>query len=122
MKRWYLFLFLLMGMNFCNSDKRSSSIPIEKLGNIMADIYTLQAIYEPMPSSVKDSMLNKSKLDILNRYQVTDSLFNNALNYYNKNPEELVLLEKRIKIILLHKIEVDSIQKDFKKALIDSLN
>ncbi|MEO6190746.1 MAG: DUF4296 domain-containing protein [Saprospiraceae bacterium] len=122
MKFWYLFLFLVLAMNFCTSDKSSSSIPLEKLGDIMADIYNMQAVYESLPSSVKDSMVNKSKLDILNRYQVTDSLFNISLNDYNKNAKALIKLEKRIKLILLQKIEVDSIQKEFKKTLIDSLN
>ncbi len=98
MYKFYLSLFIIIAA--CQSVPSKNYIPNDKMAEILADLYYLDAAFEPLSLHVRDSIIQSNRWKILEKHQVTDSDFIQTSIYYKNQKTELDKIELRVKELL----------------------
>ncbi|MEP7197360.1 MAG: DUF4296 domain-containing protein [Saprospiraceae bacterium] len=106
-----LFPFLLFLIIICCRKQADSQVlSTDQISDILVDVYYLEAAYEKLPPIVKDSMFRSAKLEILKKFNVSDSIYQNSLMYYNQSPSGQTSIELKLNSKILEKIKKDSLK------------
>ena len=82
MKNFYLFFLFFVIVISCNKNQKKVPIQEDMMVNILTDLYFVEAYFESLSGNLKDSMIAVKKLEVLAKYGLTDSIFNEAGKYY----------------------------------------
>jgi len=84
----------------CQLKPSKNYIPADKMAEILADLYYLDAAFEPLSLHVRDSIVQTSRWKILEKHQVSDSDFIQSSIFYKNQKSELDKIELRVKELL----------------------
>ncbi len=115
MLRTYLLSILIFLSSSCSDSLPSNVLPPDKLSDVMVEVYILRASLELLPLDVRDSIIQDNKIELLKKFEVSDTLFNQSLEYYNQSQDAMKVLEKLIEQKLEAKIPKDSLNYQLNK-------
>ena len=97
-----LIFFALLIFTACgeNESTRTDILSEDEMTNVLLDIYITEAKvvnYTPrLPRDTSMIIFDSLKMDVLDRYNLSDSLFKESLQYYFQRPDELDVIYGRI--------------------------
>ncbi len=84
-----LFIIILFSLGSCK--KSENHLKVETMGSIIIDSKKAEALIQISYtySDEKENILKKFNEDILEKYNVTQEMYNLSLDYYINNPKEM---------------------------------
>lgn len=111
MKNFYLFFLFFVIVISCNMDQKKVPIQEDMMVNVLTDLYFVEAYFESLSGNLKDSMIAVKKLEVLAKYGLTDSIFNEAGKYYSRNDKLMEQIENKVVEQVDKLIKADSLKQ-----------